>query len=585
MPLVTDRRTWKMRTVEQDTVVELARARELPEIVARLLVLRGVSDPEAAAEHLAPSLMRLHSPRLLPGMDAACERLARAVREGEVILIHGDYDVDGVTGTALLVRMLGLVGAKVAWHIPNRFTDGYAFGTHSIERAREVGAKVVVSVDNGTSSVETITDLAEAGVETIVTDHHEPPIGALPPAIAIVNPKLDNSEYPFRELCGAAVAFKLAWGLCEELSGGGRVRPDLHEFLVEAMAYVAVATVCDVVPLVDENRILGHFGLRSLGNAEHAGLAALLAVAGLDPLRLTAEDVGFQIGPRINAAGRLGSARTALELLICTDRDQARGLAAKLDDLNRERKLIEREVTAQAMAEAERYEDPERWPVMVVAGQGWHQGVVGIVASRLVDRFHRPSLVIGLDGRAGRGSGRSVAGVDLLGLMRAGGEHMGRFGGHAQAAGMDIEAARVDDLRQALCARATELGLGEIEKPPLWIDGELPLGEMTPRLMDDISKLQPFGERNEKPVLLSRDLRLARPPRLLGADRTHLMMELRRDEVVLKALAFGMGSRIDELAMGQPVHAVYTPGWNTFRGQTKLELFLADFRCGADPKL
>jgi single-stranded-DNA-specific exonuclease len=169
--------------------------------------------------------------------------------------------------------------------------------------------------------------------------------------------------------------------------------------------------------------------------------------------------------------------------------------------------------------------------------------------------------------------------------MRAGGEHMGRFGGHAQAAGMDIEAARVDDLRQALCARATELGLGKIEEPPLWIDGELPLGEMTPRLMDDISKLQPFGERNEKPVLLSRDLRLARPPRLLGADRTHLMMELRRDEVVLKALAFGMGSRIDELAMGQPVHAVYTPGWNTFRGQTKLELFLADFRCGADPKL
>ncbi|MAF66203.1 MAG: single-stranded-DNA-specific exonuclease RecJ [Planctomycetes bacterium] len=583
MTLVSARPTWKLREAEQGAVETLARAHSLPQIVARLLVLRGMSDPEAVADHLEPSLMRLHAPRLLPGMNAACERLARAVREGEVILVHGDYDVDGVTGTALLVRVLGLLGAKVAWHIPNRFTDGYAFGTHSIERARDVGAKVIVSVDNGTSSLETITALAAAGVETIVTDHHEPPLGALPPAVAIINPKLPDSEYPFRELCGAAVAFKLAWGLCEEFSDGGRVRVDLHEFLVEAMAYVAIATVCDVVPLVDENRILGHFGLRSLGNAEHAGLTALLEVCGLDRRRLTAEDVGFQIGPRINAAGRLGSARTALELLISRDAAGARALAGKLDDLNRERKRIEREVTLQAMDEAERFADPTRYPVMVVAGQDWHQGVVGIVASRLVDRFHRPSLVIGLDGDAGRGSGRSVPGVDLLALMHSGSEHMPRYGGHAQAAGMDIAGASVDSLRDALCARAGELGLCQLERPPLWIDGELPLGEMTPRLMDEIGRLQPFGERNGKPVLLSRDTRLARPPRLLGADRTHLMMELRRGEAVLKALAFGMGGRIDELAMGTPVHAVYTPGWNTFRGQTNLELILADFRCGTDP--
>ncbi|MDP6990372.1 MAG: DHH family phosphoesterase, partial [Planctomycetota bacterium] len=416
MPLVSDRRTWKLRAVEEQAVASLARAGELPELVARLLVVRGMSDPDAVAEHLDPRLTRLHPPRLLPGMDAACERLARAVRDGEVVLVHGDYDVDGVTGTALLTRMLGLVGAKVAWHIPNRFTDGYAFGAHSVERAREVGAKVVVSVDNGTSSAETIAALAAEGIETIVTDHHEPPQGELPPAVAIINPKLASSEYPFRELCGAAVAFKLAWGLCEELSGGGRVRPDLHDFLVEAMAYVAVATVCDVVPLVDENRILGHFGLRSLGNTEHAGLGALLTVCGLDRRRLTAEDVGFQIGPRINAAGRLGSARTALELLVSNGKEGARELAGRLDDLNRERKRIEADLTAAALAEAERFEDPNRWPVMVVSGQGWHQGVVGIVASRLVDRFHRPAVVIGLEGDAGRGSGRSVAGVDLLEL-------------------------------------------------------------------------------------------------------------------------------------------------------------------------
>jgi len=569
---------WKTRRVDEAAVERLAAARALHPLLARLLVARGISDPEAVGRHLQPSLMDLHDPRLLPGMDAACERIVRALGGGETILVHGDYDVDGVTGTALLVRLLRQLGARVEWHIPNRLRDGYAFGRHSVERARAVGATLVVSVDNGTSSVGTIAELRALGIETVVTDHHEPPAGELPPAAAIVNPKLASSRYPFRELCGGAVAFKLAWGVCQELSGGAKVRDDLRDFLVDATASVAIATVCDVVPLVDENRILASYGLRALGRSAHAGVSALMRVAGLERERVAAEDVAFQVGPRLNACGRLGSARTALELLLCTDEARARELAGELDRLNVQRKQVEAELYERALVEAERFEDPRRWPVLVVAGQGWHQGVAGIVAARLARRFARPALVIGLEGEAGRGSARSVEGVDVLALLDAGAEHTLRHGGHAQAAGCEVAAGSVDALREAMCARAGELGADRRARPPLWIDAELSLSEMTPELMRQIERLEPFGERNEEPVLCFPDLRLAQPPSAVGAERSHLVLELRSGAAVLRAVGFGLAARAGELSMGRPLRVVASPRWNVFRGVTRLELRLQDFR-------
>ena len=575
------RRTpWELRELPAPPVQRLQRDRGLPEIVSRLLVARGLEEPAAVDRHLQPDLMALHDPERLPGMEAAAERLVEAVHSGETILVHGDYDVDGVTGTALLVRLFRHLGADVHWHIPNRFTDGYAFGPHSVEKARSVGAAVVVSVDNGTSSVETITQLREHGIDTVVTDHHEPPLGDLPPATAIVNPKLHDSAYPFRELCGGAVAFKLAWGVAKRFSGGRRVRDDLRSFLLDAMAYVAIATVCDVVPLVDENRILTRYGLRALSGTEHPGLRALMRVAGLTGPNTTGEDVSFQIGPRLNASGRLGSAETAVALLMCDDPDEAEGLARRLDDLNQERKRVEAGVLEEALREAERYDDPERWPVLVLAGQGWHTGVVGIVAARMVDRFARPAIVIGLDGDAGRGSARSVPGVSVLELMHAGKDHMPKYGGHAAAAGMDIAADAVDDLREAINSAARESLADGLPEAPLTIDGELPFGHMTPELMRHLDRLEPFGERNEAPVLLSRDLRLASPPRIVGADRTHLILQVRSGAHTLKAMAFKKADRVDELALGEPLDLVYTPRWNTFRGQTNLELIVHDFRRG-----
>lgn len=575
---------WRLREADPGSIERLVRARNLPEPLARVLVARGHVDPERVQAHLDASLHALHDPALLDGVQAAAARIARAVRDREVILIHGDYDVDGVTGTALLMRLFQLIGARAEWFIPHRFKHGYSFGPHSIEEALAREAKVVVSVDNGTSAAETIAALAEHGIDTIVTDHHEPPLGELPRAIAIVNPKLAGSRYPFRELCGAGVAFKLAWGVCQEMSGARRVREDLRTFLADAMSYAAIATVCDVVPLIDENRVLARRGLLALEQSTNPGLRALLEVAELGGRTLVAEDVGFKLGPRLNASGRLGSAETAVKLLLASTPVQARALAGELDAMNDERRAIEAKLLEAALRGAERFRDPAENPVLVIAGQGWHQGVVGVIAARLVDRFRRPALVIGLDGDIGRGSARSVAGFSILEAMHGGAQHMQKYGGHAAAAGCEVRADAIEPLREAINQRARELLSGEAHvHVPLWIDSEVPLTAMSPELMRALDRLEPFGAENEKPILYACDVRLGQPARTVGADGSHLMLQVRQNASVFKAMAFGMGARAGELVFGKPLHLAYTPRWNTFRGQTNLELFVRDFRTDERP--
>ncbi len=573
---------WRLSSVEETRVRELARQTGVPPLVARLLCLRGHASPQAAQVHLAASLSSLHAPELLPGAKTGAARLARAIKQGERILVHGDYDVDGTCGTALLMRLFELVGARAVAHIPHRTQDGYSFGPHSVRRAQAEGAGVVVSVDNGTSAHETIAQLAAIGVDTVVTDHHEPSPGPLPAAVAIANPKLPVDDggqgYPFRELCGSAVAFKLAWALAQELSGARTVRADLKQYLIDAMSYVALATVCDVVPLIGENRILAKHGLLALAKSDHAGLRALVGSCGLSGQTLSAEDVAFKLGPRLNAAGRLDSADRALELLLCRDAEAAPALARQLDELNIERRRIESELLAKAMQAAAQFEDPARYPVMVVAGQGWHQGVVGIVAARLVERFGRPAIAIGLDGERGRGSARSVLGKSILDAMRGGEQHTVRMGGHAMAAGCEIESCNVDLLREAVCARARDLWSNSAPMvKELAIDAELPLSEMTDELMRHIDRLEPFGQDNPQPRFLARDLRLASPARAVG-DGNHLMLHLRQGERALKAMAFHQARQLDRLQMGTSLEVVYSPRWNTFRGNTALELVVHDLR-------
>ncbi|MEZ5976983.1 MAG: single-stranded-DNA-specific exonuclease RecJ [Planctomycetota bacterium] len=583
-------RPWRLRPTPPDAERTLARDAGVHQVVARVLANRGIADPELARTHLALRADLMHEPLLVPGMAAACERLSRAVDGGETILVHGDYDVDGVCGTALLVRLLRHVGANVRWHIPNRLVDGYSFGAHSVERARAEGASVVLSVDNGTSAFETIHELRELGIDTVVTDHHEAPLphpefGALPPAAAIVNPKLEPRTYPWPELCGTAVAFKLAWGLLKHRSGGERVDAAAKRLLESQMALAALATVCDVVPLRDENRVLVHYGLKALRHLPTAGLAALCEVAKLDGRTPTAEEVAFQIGPRINAAGRLGAADRAVELLLTDDGALARRIAGELDALNQERKLVEREVLREALAEAERFACPDEHPMLVLAGQGWHQGVVGIVAARLTERFARPALVIGLDGDRGRGSARTFGDVDVLGATRAADGHFERYGGHEQAAGCEIEASRVDAARDAINAALREKKERETHAAALLdIDCELPFAQMDEGLMRQLESPEPFGKENERPVFLSTDLRPRRraAPRRPGR-RALLAAPSRRGPHVLVRYGLRPGrAHRRASAPRRPCNVVYSPRWNTFRGATNLEIEALDFRCGLD---
>jgi len=568
--------TWKFKQPDPQLIEKLARIPRVTPLLARLLVARGHSDPGAVEQHLHAGAMGLHDPALFPGMDKATDRILLAMERGETILVHGDYDVDGVTGTSLLMRLFQLLGAKAVWHIPNRLVDGYSFGPHSIERAKATGAKVVISVDNGTSAFEVIAGLKAIGVDTIVTDHHEPPDGPLPDAVAIINPKLHDSTYPWRELCGGAVAFKLAWGVVQALNKGAKATGPVKAFLEEATAYVAIATVCDVVPLLDENRIFARYGLKALEQSQSPGLAALCQVAGIAGRALTAEDVAFQIGPRINASGRLGSAHHAVACMLADDAESAKLAAKRLDDLNKERREIEGGGLTEARIEAERFPDD---PVLVIGRQGWHQGVVGIVAARLTEEFGRPAIVIGLDGEEGRGSARTVGNFSVLEAMSGAAEVLMRFGGHQAAAGLEIRADQVDAARVLITAKAnTMLAGGKHRDADLEIDHVLPFTEMNQQTMRLLDQLAPFGEQNEQPVFLSKAVHLARPGRAVGADGSHLMLNLREGHHVLKAMAFRQGPRLAELKMGAPIDVVYTPRWNSFRGETNLEIQLLDFK-------
>ncbi|MDG1500136.1 MAG: single-stranded-DNA-specific exonuclease RecJ [Planctomycetota bacterium] len=588
--LTTTGPLWSLRTPDSALVGRLAKRLDLASPIAALLVNRGHEEPANTRSHLEASPMGLHDPMLMPDMQKACERLQQAVEGGETILVHGDYDVDGVTGTTILMRLFDLLGAKAVWHIPNRMTDGYSFGDHSVKKAQDNGATLVISVDNGTSAFETIHKLKQLGIDTIVTDHHEPPkpseeYGELPCAVAIVNAKLPTSTYPFPELCGGAVAFKLAWAFAKHTEGTERVSTRFKAFLEDALSYVAIATLCDVVPLRDENRIFARSGLAALGRSKNPGLAALAKVAGLDEKpKIGAQDVTFGIGPRINASGRLGSAKSAVELLLAKDEKEGKRLAAVLDEMNIERRAIEKDVLEEAREEAEKYRDKTKYPILFVAGQGWHQGVVGIIAARLTEEYGRPAIVIGLDGDEGRGSARSIAGFSVLEAMHGAAKQFMRYGGHAAAAGCEIREDQVEAARESVNAHTkawlAERNLTEIIAPPLVLDTELPLSVLSDGIMHQVDRLEPFGEANAEPLFLASDVRLDGPPRRVGADQSHLMVNLRQGAKVYKAIAFKMGPRADELIPGTPIHIAYRPMWNTFRGRTKLEIQLLDFQVG-----
>ena len=518
---------WQARAADGDPLdpARLAAALELPEIVAGLLAARGIGSVEEAHRFLHPSLDQLHSPMEMLGMREAVARLERAIAQSEAMLIYGDYDVDGTMATVILKTVVELLGGRCDFHVPHRLLEGYGMRDEVIERAAANGVRLIISVDTGIRAFAAAETAERAGVDLIVTDHHlVAQREGVPRALAVLNPNQPGCGYPCKFLCGAGVAFKLAQALLER-AGRARLVPSF-------LKVVAIATIADAVPLRGENRVLVSLGLQGLSRVVNPGLKALLEVCELGASGLkegrtpSAHEVAFRIAPRINAAGRMDMAKDVVELFTVKDGARAQELALRLDQLNTARQQEEQRISEAVLRQVEESAELRESPCMVVEGEGWHRGVIGICASRVVERFGRPALVIARDGEEAHGSGRSIAGFHLLDALETVPELFVRFGGHAHAVGFAMRAEHVGELRRRINDYARARLGGEPLQPVLEYDAELTMEEVTPRLWEQLRSLQPFGMGNPEPVFLARGVTLMGEARVLREK--HLKLKLRR---------------------------------------------------------
>lgn len=581
---------WRIAAHDPARIAELQEATGTPPVVAQLLVARGIVDPAEARAFLEPKLTGLREPELLPGVSLAADQVTEAIGAGERIAVYGDYDADGMTAASILLRCLRLLGADARFYVPHRIEEGYGLNSEALRTLATEGVKTVITVDCGVASLDEADTARELGLRLIVTDHHKM-AERLPDAAAIVHPQLpmaDGGVYPFEGLCGAAVAFKLAWALCQRSSEGQadegqKVSPRMRKFLLQATGLAAIGTVADVVPLVDENRILVRHGLAALRHSPVVGFAEMEKVAQLTKKpELGGEDLGFSIAPRLNAAGRLGQAELGVELLTTDDPERAAELAAYLDELNETRKSVERSVLLAARKQAKEKHNPESDPALVLADRDWHPGVIGIVAGKLAEQYGKPVVVIALDklgSRPGTGSGRSVPGFDLHGAFAAADEHLLSHGGHAAAAGLKVDERNVEAFRIEFLAEAARRLGEEGADVELAIDGEAALASLTQQTVTQIERLAPFGHGNQRPTLCATGVRLAGPPRKMGAAGRHLSVDLEQHGVKLRAVAFGAGDREEELLrLDGPIEVAFRPVINTFRGYRSVEMHLTDWK-------
>ncbi|MGH7570531.1 MAG: single-stranded-DNA-specific exonuclease RecJ [Gemmatimonadota bacterium] len=549
---------------------ELERALSVPPTIAELLVRRGFRSADRARYFLNPSFDQLHDPFLLRGMDVAVERIEAAIRDGEPIAVHGDYDVDGITATAVLVRYLRWRGARAGYYIPHRVEDGYGVSQSGVETLAGRGIRLLITCDCGVTAVDEVEVARTAGMEVIVTDHHEPgPV--LPRATAVLNPKLPESGYPDANLAAVGVAYKL----CEALElSAGRDR----ETLRFSLDLVAFGTIADLVPLTGENRVLVRYGLDVLARTRNPGLRALMQRTGLAGTRPTAWQIGFVLAPRINAVGRMDAAEKAVGLLLTDDPAQAEAIAETFEDVNTSRQEEDRRLLAEVLEGVERSYDPERDRAIVMAGEGWHPGVIGIVASRVVERFHRPTVLIAIDGEGnGRGSARSVPGFHLLEGLAACAAHLDAYGGHRTAAGLAIRREAVDDFRNAFQRHAGDRLLADQLVPHLTIDLELPLESVDARLFLELNRFAPYGPGNPEPVLALKDVAARGYPRIVGEN--HLKMVVARNGRSLDTIGFNLGHLLGELNLNRgPMTIACRLRENVYLGRSVLQGRLIDVR-------
>ncbi|MFQ5570032.1 MAG: single-stranded-DNA-specific exonuclease RecJ [Rhodothermales bacterium] len=571
---------WVLRPIDDpEAVTQLQQAlNNLPEALARTLVLRGIDSFDAAKRFFRPSLNDLHDPFLMQDMDDAARRVAQAIQQRERVLVYGDYDVDGTTSTALMMRFLSEMGVEAAFFIPNRFTHGYGLNIAGIDYAVEQGARLIIALDCGITALDEARYAREHGIGLIICDHHTAG-DTLPDALAVLDPKRPECSYPFKELSGCGVTFKLVEATLR----------CLEESPEQAFSYadlVAISTASDIVPLTGENRVLMREGFKRLRQQPSLGLRKLAQQARLDFNHLTVDRIVFGIGPRINAAGRMGEAHRAVALLLSDDSVEATKLAALLEHANQQRRTLDQETQAQAIRKAEIQLGGRMRHALVLHEPDWHQGVVGIVASRLVDRFHRPAVMLCTANDAAKGSARSITGINIYTAIKACEDLLTQFGGHDFAAGLTLPEENIPAFRERLDEVVGRMMTPEMMIPAIKVDASLNLHDLDDRFWNVLNQFAPFGPENMKPIFLSRDLEVMGPPKTVGNGGAHLKFSVRQrggsSSPPRHVIGFGMGAYLqtvlDSRRNGQPLSMVFSIEENTWQGRTSLQLRARDLR-------
>ncbi len=548
---------------------DFARDLQIPPAIARILLNRGVDSREKARRFFRPELSNAYDPFQMKDMEIAVQRLVKAIRNKENIVIYGDYDVDGTTSVSMLYLFLSKLGVRPKFYIPDRMRDGYGLSPQGIKEIHGWGADLILTTDCGITAVEEVALANQLGIDVIVSDHHEPS-EKLPPALAVLNPKRPDCGYPFKELAGVGVAFKLIQGIGDALNLDS-------EYFEELLDLVAIGSAADIVPLTDENRILVHEGLKRLAGTPKVGIQALFNSSGLHGAAIGTGQIVFIIAPRINAVGRMGNASRAVHLLISQSPQQAANIASILEQENQTRRNIDEETFRQAEAQLEEEFDPERDRVIVLAREGWHPGVIGIVASRIVEKYYRPTIMIALENGTGKGSARSIPGFDIYQALKSCESLMLGFGGHKYAAGLSIHSDKIATLREALNRYARKFMTDDILIPKIRVDSPLQLTEINGQFWNLLKRFAPFGPQNMRPVFMTRNLQVVGTPQIVGSN--HLKFKVRQNGVVIDAIGFNLGDCFYRIAPGESnLDIVYSIDENEYLGRKTLQLRIKDLR-------
>jgi len=566
---------WVISNAENETVNRLVEEQSLSALLARLMVNRGLGDPDTARFFLDAQLDTVHDPFLMRGMDVAVRRIVEAIQNNETVTVYGDYDVDGVTSAALVVHFFRELGAPFDYYLSNRMEEGYGLNEKALETIKERGSKLVITADTGITALPQVAHANKIGVEVIVTDHHQVSVDGLPDALAILNPHQPDCTYPFKYLSGVGIVFKLAAGIRRGLLEAGwevEKLPNLRKHL----DLFTLGTIADMAPLIDENHVLTSHGLEALRTSVKPGVIALKSVVGIEG-KVDSSSVGFGMGPRLNAAGRLGQPDRGLHLLVSSDLNEAMEMAKSLEALNNERKETQKWCFEEAEYLLERQVDLENENVIVLASENFHQGVIGIVAAKLADKFYRPAILIALEEGKGKGSARSIPSFNLVKAMTQCSEHLIQYGGHAYAAGLNIEQDRVDDFRKAINQVGDEFLTEDCLVAELKVDATLTMQDISQETFKEIESLEPFGQMNKAPVFISREVQ-ARDVKFVGRDDNHVRFRAFQGNQFRNVIGFNLAHAFQSIDANEPVDIVYEMRRNTWGGRDSIEIKLLDLR-------